>query len=674
MKNTLIILFSLILVPSFGQEKTRLSLDHYENYEWTSNPTLSPDGKQILYSRTWINLVDDTRETDLWIMNSNGSTNRFFLNGSNGKWSPDGTKIAFTKKGEPSGTQIFVKYLGVEGEPTQITKLEKSPSSMEWSPDSKHIAFIMHVDSEPALKPQGVPSPPKGASWTKSPQVVDQVDYTQDRVGFLERGFRQLFIVPADGGTARQITIGEYDDVSRGITWTKDSKSIIFSSYQKPEAEYARGHSNLYAVNINSLEVKEITSRDGAESSPRVSPDGSKIAFIGSTWSKNFYHDRKMYIMDSDGSNMKCITTSLDQTPSAPIWDAKSSGVYFNVREYGQSNVYYVDTKGKVKKITNGNHMLTMNDLAGSLAVATWSDPSNPSDIVTFPIEKAKDIQRLTNVNDDIFYNVEFGQVEEIKYNSVDGKEVQGWIVKPPRFDANKKYPLVLRIHGGPHGMYHVGFNYNFQLHAAQDQVVLYTNPRGSTGYGYDFANAIQNAYPGNDYDDIMAGVDEVIAKGYIDENKMYVYGGSGGGVLTSWIVGQTDRFAAASVNYPVTNWFSFVGTTDGAGWYYNFEKYPWEDPSEHIKRSPLMYVGNVKTPTMLMCGEEDLRTPISQTEEYYQALKMNKVPTVMVRFNKEYHGTSSKPSNFLRTHGYINAWFDRHAVKKKSMEEIKTK
>jgi len=242
---------------------------------------------------------------------------------------------------------------------------------------------------------------------------------------------------------------------------------------------------------------------------------------------------------------------------------------------------------------------------------------------------------------------------------------VQGWIVKPPQFDSNKKYPLVLRIHGGPHSMYHVGFNYNFQLHAAQDQVVLYTNPRGSTGYGYDFANAIQNAYPGNDYDDLMAGVDEVISKGYIDVNKMYVYGGSGGGVLTSWIVGKTDRFAAASVNYPVTNWFSFVGTTDGSGWYYNFAKYPWEDPSEHIRRSPLMYVGNVKTPTMLMCGEDDLRTPISQTEEYYQALKMNKVPTVMIRFNKEYHGTGSKPSNFLRTHGYINAWFARHSEKK---------
>ena len=579
MKNALSFVFILSIIFAQGQEKTRLSLEHYKNYEWTSNPTLSPDGEQILYSRTWINLVDDKRETDLWIMNKDGSTNRFFLKGSSGKWSPDGSKIAFTNKGESegiNGTQIFVKYLGVEGEPTQITKLEKSPSSLEWSPDGQYIAFTMHVSSEPALKPKGVPKKPKGADWTKAPQVIDQVDYSQDRIGFIERGYRQLFIVSAEGGTARQITFGEYDDVSSGIAWSKDSKTILFSSYQEPEAEYARGQSNLYSVNINTLNVKELTSREGTESSPRVSPDGSKIAFVGSTFSKNFYNDRKMYIMDADGSNLKCVTSNLDQTPSSPFWSSNSLGVYFNVREFGQSNVYHANLKGNVKKITKGNHMLTMNDMVGTDAVGTWSDPSNPSDIISFSTKKSNNINQLTKVNEDIFYNVEFGEVEEVTYESVDGKKVQGWIVKPPGFDLNKKYPLVLRIHGGPHSMYNVGFNYNFQLHAAQDQVVLYTNPRGSTGYGYDFANAIQNAYPGNDYDDIMAGVDEVISRGYIDENKMYVYGGSGGGVLTSWIVGKTDRFAAASVNYPVTNWFSFVGTTDGAGWYNNFEKYPW--------------------------------------------------------------------------------------------------
>jgi dipeptidyl aminopeptidase/acylaminoacyl peptidase len=664
MKNLTIGLIFLVIFPLFGQETTHLSLEHYEDYEWASNPRLSPDGKQVLYSRSWINLVDDKRETDLWIMNNDGTMNRFFLKGSNGKWSSDGNKIAFTKKGEPAGTQIYVKYFGVEGDPTQITKLKKSASSMEWSPDGKFIAFTMHVDADPALKAIGVPASPKGAKWTEAPKVIDQVSYSRDRVGFLDRGFNQLFIVPADGGSARQITTGDWN-VSNGIAWTADSKSILFNSYRKPEAEYAIDHSNLYAVNITTLKIDELTTRDGTESTPRISPDGSKVAFIGSTWTKNFYKDRKMYLMNLDGSGIKCISNNLDQTPGAPIWSAKGDGVYFSVSEFGQSNVYFANTNGKVKKVTSGNHMLNLGDIANGMAVATWSNPYNPNDIMAFKLDSPSKMMQLTDVNSDIFYNVKFGAVEEIKYPSVDGKEIQGWIVKPPQFDPKKKYPLVLRIHGGPHGMYNIGFNYNFQLHAAQDQVVLYTNPRGSTGYGYDFANAIQNDYPGNDYDDLMAGVDEVISKGYIDENRMYVYGGSGGGVLTSWIVGQTDRFAAASVNYPVTNWFSFVGTTDGSGWYYNFEKFPWEDPTEHIKRSPLMYVGNVKTPTMLMCGENDLRTPISQTEEYYQALKMNKVPTVMIRFNEEYHGTSSKPSNFLRTHGYLTAWFAKHSVKK---------
>ncbi|MEO0339587.1 MAG: S9 family peptidase [Bacteroidota bacterium] len=538
---------------------------------------------------------------------------------------------------------------------------------MVWSPDGKYLAFTMHVDAAPALSLKGIPKPPKGAKWTQAPRVIDQMDYSQDRVGFLERGFRQIFVVPADGGTARQITDGDWN-ASSSIAWGKDGSTIYFSSYRYPDSDYARGQSNLYSVDIKTRKITELTDRKGSESSPVVSPDGKKIAFLGSIDTKNFYQDRKMFVMNTDGSGLKVITESLDERPGSAMWAADGSVVYFNLRALGASHLYHATLDGKVSQLTEGQFMLSINDMAkNGQMVGTWSDPHHPTDIVALKASAPKNMERITDVNSDILDFVQLGEVEEVWYKSKDGTKVQGWIVKPPQFDPSKKYPLVLRIHGGPHGMYHVGFNYNFQLHAAQDQVVLYTNPRGSTGYGYDFANAIQNAYPGPDYEDLMAGVDEVVSRGYIDENKMYVYGGSGGGVLTSWIVGQTDRFAAASVNYPVTNWFSFVGTTDGSGWYYNFEKYPWEDPTEHIKRSPLMYVGNVKTPTMLMCGENDLRTPISQTEEYYQALKMNKVPTVMIRFNEEFHGTSSKPSNFLRTFGYLNAWFEKHPTKEEA-------
>ena len=268
-------------------------------------------------------------------------------------------------------------------------------------------------------------------------------------------------------------------------------------------------------------------------------------------------------------------------------------------------------------------------------------------------------------MNADVLHGVTLGDVDEIWYKSVEDFDIQGWIVKPPDFDPEKQYPMILSIHGGPHGMYNVGFNYRWQMHAAEGYVVLYTNPRGSSGYGSAFGNAIKNAYPGKDYDDLMKGVDEVVARGYVDEDNLFVYGGSGGGVLTAWIVGKTDRFAAASSNYPVINWMSFVGTTDGASWYRNFKKYPWEDPSEHLQRSPLMYAGNVKTPTMLMTGVNDLRTPISQTEEFYMALKVQKVPTVMLRFNDEWHGTSAKPSNYLRTVLYLHSWFEKHARNK---------
>ncbi len=383
------------------------------------------------------------------------------------------------------------------------------------------------------------------------------------------------------------------------------------------------------------------------------------VAYTGYDWTDDTWRDTQLYVMNIDGTGHRSLTPSLDRSPGNLTWTADNSGIYFNIQDQGSSNVYFAPVRGNVRAVTQGKHMLSLSSItATGLAVGVWADSKNPGDVASFTVANPKPV-RLTNVNEDVLGTVKLGEVEEIWYNSTDNFRIQGWVVKPPDFDAKKKYPMILVIHGGPHAMYNLAFNFTWQHHAAEGYVVLYTNPRGSTGYGSAFGNAIKNAYPGKDYDDLMNGVDEMIKKGYIDDKNLFVYGGSGGGVLTSWIVGHTDRFAAASVNYPVTNWLSFVGTTDGASWYRNFEKYPWEDPSEHLKRSSLMYVGNVKTPTMLMCGVNDLRTPISQTEEYYQALKMLKVPTVMIRFNDEFHGTSSKPSNYLRTQQYLYYWFN---------------
>lgn len=659
MKRVVILLLLSALFYGHAQNITKLKLEQYLDMETVADPWLSPDGTEIVYSRTWIDKINDKRETDLWIMNTNGSRNRFFVRGSSPRWSPDGTRIAYLAQGEPKGAQIFVKYKGSEGS-TQITRVERTPSNITWSPDGQFIAFTMLV---PARNPWPVKisGRPEGARWTEEPRFITNLVYRRDRVGFLEEGYMHIFIVPADGGTPRQITQGDWDHGTSGISWTRDGKEILFSSLRIPDAEYAYRESDIYAVNVQSGEVRQLTTRSGPDYAPLVSPDGKLVAYIGYDWTDDTYRDASLYVMNTDGTGHRVLTASLDRTPSNLIWAPDNSGVYFNIQDKGTTNVYFAPLKGNYRPITQGNHQLTLNSLsANGLMAGVWSDPRNPGDIVAFTVNNPKP-QRLTKVNEDVLSGVTLGEVEEIWYNSVDNYRIQGWIVKPPDFDARKKYPLILVIHGGPHAMYGVGFNFSWQHHAAEGYVVLYTNPRGSTGYGSAFANAIKNAYPGKDYDDLMNGVDEVIKRGYIDEQNLFVYGGSGGGVLTSWIVGHTDRFAAASVNFPVTNWLSFVGTTDGVSWYRNFAKYPWDDPSEHLQRSPLMYVGNVKTPTMLMCGVNDLRTPISQTEEYYQALKVLKVPTVMIRFNDEFHGTSSRPSNYLRTQQYLHYWFNQY-------------
>jgi dipeptidyl aminopeptidase/acylaminoacyl peptidase len=315
------------------------------------------------------------------------------------------------------------------------------------------------------------------------------------------------------------------------------------------------------------------------------------------------------------------------------------------------------------RQISRGDHYVTVTSMAAGAAVGIRHTPTDPGNIVSVN-PRTDAIRQLTDVNADVLTGKTLGETEEIWYTSKDGLRVQGWIVTPPGFDPARKYPLMLAIHGGPHGMYSVATAYmwfEWQYYANQGYVVLYTNPRGSSGYGSAFGNAIKNAYPGKDYDDLMAGVDTVIGRGYVDDGNMFVYGCSGGGVLTAWVIGHTDRFRAASSECPVINWLSFVGTTDGPGWYRNFAKLPWDDPSEHLRRSPLMYVGNVKTPTILITGEKDLRTPIAQTEEYYQALKMLKVPTAMVRLQDEWHAYFFRPSNTMRMLSLREQWFEKY-------------
>ena len=648
---------SSVAVAQTAARNDRLDLKTYLDLEGVEDPRLAPDGKAVVFGRRHIDKMNDRWESALWAVNPDGSRAHFLVKGSSARWSPDGSRIAYIADGEPRGAQIYVRYMDAEGSTTQVARLENSPSDIEWSPDGRLLAFRMNVTEKDDWRVE-IPAAPKGAKWTEAPKVVSRLSYRRDRVGFTDGGFNQLFVVAADGGTPRQLTEGPYQQ--SGLSWTPNSRRIVFGSLRVPDAEYEWRESEIYAVEVATGVVAQLTSRKGPDGSAEVSPDGRMVAYTGMDWTDDTYRDSRLYLMNIDGSSPRMLTGDLDRSPIGMVWAADNSGIYFHYDDAGARNLHFVSVKGVISPVTKGNHMLTVSSIDRTgMAVGIRTSATEPGDVVAFSVRKPE-LRALTSVNADILEGRKLGDTEEIWYTSVDGLRVQGWLLKPPGFDPAKKYPLMLEIHGGPHAMYNPSFSYARQTHVAEDMLLLFTNPRGSTGYGSAFGNAIKNDYPGKDYDDLMAGVDLVIGKGIVDVNRMYVFGCSGGGVLTAWIVGHTDRFAAASANCPVINWLSFVGTTDGASWYNNFAKLPWEDPSEHLRRSPLMYVGNVSTPTMLMTGVNDLRTPIPETEQFYEALKLRKVPTAMIRFNDEWHGTSSKPSNFLRTQAYLQSWFGK--------------
>lgn len=699
--------FVAALAPALTQKaraqslKERLGVELFMDWELVASPQVSPDGRTIVYTRRWADKVNDKYEDEVWIMDADGARNRFFAKGSQAAWSPDSRRVAYVAQGQPAGAQVFVKWLDAPGE-SQLTRLERSPSNLVWSPDGKHIAFNMLVSATPSLTVK-MPARPTGAKWVDAPRVVERMNYRNDGSGWRPDGFTHVFVISSEGGNPRQLTDGDYQHGSP--EWTADSQSVLFSAIRKSDAEYLRNDSEIYVVSLQGGAIRQLTDRKGPDSSPQVSPDGRMIAYTGNDQNDNTYNVSHLYVMNSDGTNKRALTDAFDRAPSNVFWAEDNSGLYFVAEDRGSQNVWFEPVAGGTpRQITEGVQILNTTSISrDGLMVGTRSTPDKPTDVfrMRVPIRnkdtrgynvKATVNEQLTHVNDDLLEGRKLGQVEEIWYDSVSitgqrkctatdsdaiqpkvsdcaSTKVQGWIIKPPDFDPSKKYPLLLYIHGGPHSMYGVGFNFEFQNHASEGYVVLYTNPRGSTGYGQSFGNAINNAYPGQDYDDLMRGVDEVVKRGYVDERNLFVTGGSGGGVLTTWIVGHTDRFAAAVAMKPVVNWYSFVGTTDSADWYYNFKQLPWEDPAEHMRRSPITYVGNVKTPTMILVGDIDLRTPPEQTEQYYRALKMRKIPTAMVRLADEYHGFNGDfslrhPSNRVAQILFLRAWFDRYRRK----------
>lgn len=674
MKQTLcLFLFIGLFTTQYGNSQTTplksfQALDVFE-LEWASSPKISPNGSQIVYRRNSFDIMHDKAIGNLWIVQSDGSKHRKLTthegNEFNPQWSPDGKRIAFVSSTQ-QGAEIYM-YWVESGQVAKLSHLEYSPGNLLWSKDGKHLFFTQFVSTNPPVLIK-MPPKPKGAKWADPARITDRLKHEADGRGYMPTGFTHVFSLPSEGGTPRQLTSGNYNH--RGpLSISPEGNHLYFSANRKADWEYDFRNSEVYQVNVKTKVITALTTNQGPDYHPQISPDGKKIAYLGYSDKRQAYQLTHLFLMDADGGNKQIVSKDLDRSIAAVQWDTNSEGLYFTYDDKGNTKIGYSSLKGNINVLANnvGGTSIGRPYGGGSYSVSqegtivyTHTRPEYPADLAVI-FKKKKTPQRITQLNADVLNHRTLGTTEEIWYtSSFDGRPIQGWLVKPPFYDANKKYPLLVENHGGPISNYGDRFSAEMQLYAADGYLVFYPNPRGSTSYGEDFGNQLYHNYPGEDYNDVMDGVDHLLKKGIAHEDALYVTGGSAGGIMTAWIIGKNNRFKAAVVSKPVMNWISKTLVADNYFGYANsrYPGQPWENFETYWNFSPLSLVGNIATPTMVMVGMSDLRTPPSEAKQLYHALKLRKIETVLVELPGASHGIAKRPSQLISKVAHTLAWF----------------
>jgi dipeptidyl aminopeptidase/acylaminoacyl peptidase len=670
-----------VLISGVAQAAPRvLQPEDLYRMQWATDPQIRSDGTQIVYTREVNDIMTDRLMESLWLIDTATGAQTPLATGpgshSSPRWSPDGSRIAYLATGVDGRTQIAIRW--ARGENANITNLTETPTDLTWSPDGKQIAFVM-LTSVPGPTIGKPMTKPPGATWGGDPVVIDSLNFRADGQGMDKPGFRHLFVVSVDGGGApRQLTFGPFSDAGP-LAWSADGKSIFFASNHSDEwkrepqdwGRHTALTSSIYRFNLADGTSTQLSHDAGPYHAPVVSPDGKLLAYLGYTDKHVGDQNARLNVMDPDGKNQHVVGDSLDRSLTQIVWAADSHSVYAQYVDHGIPKVAQIGLSGRIEPV--------VSDMAG-IGAATqlpYSDGEfsvskkgaiaytggGTDDLPEVYLTRNGKTQRLTNLNSELFTEVSIGKLTALPVkSSADGRAIDAWLLLPPNFDASKKYPLILEIHGGPYASYGPTFSADYQLYASAGYIVVYGNPRGSTSYGEEFANTIYNNYPSHDYDDLMSIVDAAIQKGNVDQDNLFVTGSSGGGVLTSWIVGKTHRFKAAVTQRPVINWTSWMLTTDMSafGARYWFKKLPWDDQETYWKLSPLSLVGNVTTPTMVVVGLDDLRTTVAEAEQYYHALQLKHVPTALYEIPGEPH-VLRRPSHLAAQSSAIIEWFGRY-------------
>lgn len=632
--------------------------------EFAEDPLISPDGRTLVYTRVTNDIKTDRMRRSIWLVDTGTGEQRPLLAGgaqsSDPKWLPDGVRLAYWAKVD--GKSQFTIYSLRDKSSKQIPGLPDSAGSINWSPDGRSISFSMFMP-DPAAPPLGASlAKPEGAEW--APPLEQATAF--GAFGARSPGHGEIFVMPAEGGTPRQVTHGKLD--LWGAKWSPDGRYLFVSATPN---ERIGEEQEIYQVTVADGTIRNLTNRKGADRYPQVSPDGSKIAYYGYVERGLVFHHAQLYVMELDSGQVRSLLAGLDQDIRGFKWAADSKRLYVHYNERGLAKLSTVTLDGKFGELANALGVWGFDDpwTAGYWSVAdngvvafTNGSPDRPSDVAILRNGKVRRLVALNAWLD----NRTIGKMRYLPVTVANGRKVDAWLITPPDFDPSKKYPLIVKIHGGPHASYGPFFSLRLQLFAAAGYVVLYPNQSGSTSYGEAFANLVKHNVPGPQYEDVMSSVDAAVATGFVDPDNLFITGSSNGGLVAAWAIGKTNRFRAAVVQSTIINFTSSSLTSDSYSWYPRFYmgKMPWEDPQYYWQQSPLSLVGNVSTPTLLFTGADDRRVRPTEVEQFYAALQLRNIPTMLIKgpgMGHDWDHDSFRGSQYAALINATTGWFDRY-------------